>query len=147
MGIIDDIENEADPPEVWSGSDDKLEELIGILPKGSMKSSLKRRRREPEVEPAPNRMIIDLKMVKNPEDVCFPTDYKNSVEYAKALASYSKRIQEGYYAGYIIEINMGGILHRRRICEPVPDEKSAWKSPEFTVAVTKAVTAIIEFRE
>lgn len=158
MGIIDEIEkyrddSDGDMPNPWNGSEDKLEEWMGMVPEGTMPSKKKApkkqaRRKTPEPRPVMDRLVITLDLAKEPTDIYRPNDFKGKPEaYARALARQAKRVPKGWYAGYILTFYLGKIKHTRRITEPVKDKKSAYASPEFVLAVTQAMAEITSHRQ
>ena len=138
MGILDEIEAEQrKKPDPWDGAEDKLEEWLGIVPDGTMK---------PKPKADPGEMKVTLKLCGQITDVYLPKDFRNSIEYARAIKLHSQRIPPGYAAGYILEVELGKVYHKRRVAMPVPDKKTAFASPEFTLAFTEAVQAIMNFK-
>lgn len=158
MGILDDLDKEKqnllNRPDPWPDSEDKIEEWIGILPPGSMKPKKKKPdsvKQEPPARPpqnttTPNRMIIDVVLISNVGDIILPGDFKNQVEYARVLKLQSSKIGGNCYPGYIIEVTIGKLLHRRRVFDPINTIKEAYQSSEFILALTKAIKAISDYR-
>lgn len=138
MGILDELEAEQrreKPPVAWANAEDKLEEWLGLVPEGTMKP-------RPRKKPDPTDMVISVTLCKDATDIYRPENFKNAIEYARALKFYARKIPKGHYAGYIIQITLGDVIHRRRIGEPVKNRAEAFASPEFVVALTKAIPAI-----
>ena len=157
MGILDDLESERDKsnPDPWSGSEDKLEEWLGLVPEGTMPSSKKAPRSRPKpvpnpcpepVEPESSDMKVKLSLCLHVTDVYKPTDFNNSVAYARALKFHSRRIPKGFAAGDILEVEIGKIYHTRRVAEPVLNRAAAFQSPEFTLALVQSIKAISEYK-
>jgi len=141
MGILDDLEAEYNKPspKPWAHAEDRLEEWLGIVPEGTMKPKEK-------APPDPAQLIVDLELANSSTDIYRPTDFKNAVDYARKLQIHKRTIPAGYYAGYIIKFTLGDVVHIRRISEPVRSRAEAFSSPEFTLAITKAIQAIMEFK-
>ena len=138
MGILEQLEAEQQqqrPPTPWANAEDKLEEWLGLVPEGTMKPKSR-------TAPEPDEMIIKLSLASDATDIYRPTDFKNSIDYARAIKLYARQIPKGYAAGYIIEVTLGDVIHRRRIAEPVKNRAEAFASPEFVLAITKAIPAI-----
>ena len=144
MGILDELEAErdrraADMPEPWEGSEDKLEEWLGLVPEGTMPD----RKKKARAQLIQDKLIIELKLAKHPSDIYKPSDFRSHPQdYARALKMQAHRTPKGYYPGYIITFVLGGIKHVRRIAEPVKDKAQAYSSTEFVLAVTKAMQVI-----
>lgn len=139
MGLLDELEAEQrQKPDPWSGAEDKLEEWMGIVPEGTMKS-------KPKKTEDPNEMKITLRLLHQATEVYKPQDFRSAVDYARALKLYAKRVPKGMAAGYEIVVELGKIYHKRRIAEPVPDRKTAFASPEFTLAFTQAIQEIMNY--
>ena len=146
MGIIEQLEAEAraNPtsiPSAWTNAEDKLEEWLGIVPEGTMKPKTKK------ASAVSDQITIDLKLAAQASDIYRPTDFRSSVDYARALVLYKKKIPEGYAAGYIIKVVLGNLEHVRRIAEPVRSKAEAYLSPEFTLAITEAIRSILEYEK
>ena len=138
MGILDELEAEQrQKPDPWGGAEDKLEEWLGMVPDGTMK---------PKKPEDPGDMRVTLKLCDQVTDVYLPKDFRNAVEYARAIKTHASRIPPGHAAGYILEVELGNVYHKRRVAMPVPDRKTAFSSPEFTLAFTESIRAIMNFK-
>lgn len=146
MGILEQLEAEeralrnAPAPDAWANSEDKLEEWIGLPPKQQPK------KKKTPASQDPSQITIDLKLFEKPSDIYKPTDFKSSVDYARALKLYSQRMAKGQYAGYMMSLAMNGLVHNRRVFEPVRSREEALQSPDFTLAVTKGIEAILNYK-
>lgn len=144
MGILDEIEAEQrERPDIWNGAEDKLEEWIGLVPKGSMKPKPKPK---PKVKTDPVEMKVTMKLCDKPSDVYLPKDFDNAIDYARALKLHARKIPKGYAAGYILEVELGAIYHKRRVAMPVKNKKEAFSSSDFVLAFTEAMQAILNYK-
>ena len=149
MGIFEQLEaldreiNSKPVPDAWAHAEDRLEEWIGAEPlePGPKKA------RSNKVRASSGQITTDLKLIRDVKDLYKPKDFKNSVDYARALKIYSTRISPGQYAGYLVSVVMDGIVHNRRVCEPVGSREEALRSPDFMLAITKAIEAILDFKK
>jgi hypothetical protein len=149
MGIFEQLEaldreiNSKPAPDAWAHAEDRLEEWIGAEP---LEPKVKRAKKVRAPQAPPGQIVTDLTLIKDVKDLYQPKDFKNSVDYARALKLYSARIAPGQYAGYLVSVTMDGIIHNRRVCEPIRSREEALKSPDFMLAMTKSIEAIMSFK-
>lgn len=155
VGILDDLDaerdrilgvNPSDRPDPWAGSEDKLEEWIGLPPLGSPRP--KRQSSQPQKRQSLNesRMVVDVILLHSITDVILPSDFRDQIEYARVLKVQSSLVKSGYLPGYTIEVSIGNILHRRRVFDPVKTISDARQSSEFILALTKAIKSISDYK-
>lgn len=160
VGILDDLDaeknrilgvNPSDRPDPWAGSEDKLEEWIGLPPLGSSRpkrQSPQPQKRQPQkLQPLnESRMVVDVILLHSITDVILPSDFRDQIEYARVLKTQSLLVKSGYLPGYTIEVSIGNILHRRRVFDPVKTVSDARQSSEFILALTKAIKSISDYK-